>query len=162
PRRVNRSGAVVDGQAGGSGPGGRQLLPAGQRAAPVQALHHLPGPGQPHRLMPRLLVVTAVAAEADAVLGRLARAAGQVAGLGVIDADPDLRRTLAQRTGAPVGTVLTVATVTGRAERAAALLAAHPAALAEGMEGFGVAAAAHRAGVRFGELRAVSNPVGPR
>ncbi|MFJ9949137.1 futalosine hydrolase [Kitasatospora sp. NPDC091207] len=60
------------------------------------------------------------------------------------------------------GTVLTVSTVTGSAERAAALLARHPRAVAEAMEGFGVAEAAARHGVPAFELRTVSNPVGPR
>jgi futalosine hydrolase len=61
-----------------------------------------------------------------------------------------------------VGEVLTVATVTGTAERAAALAARHPAAVAEAMEGYGVACAAAGAGVGFVELRAIANPVGPR
>lgn len=58
--------------------------------------------------------------------------------------------------------MLTVSTVTGSAGRATALRARHPRALAEAMEGFGVAeaAAAHTTPVL--ELRAVSNPVGPR
>ncbi len=64
--------------------------------------------------------------------------------------------------GATAGPVLTVSTVTGTAERAADLLAAHPGALAEAMEGFGVAEAAARAGLPVMELRAVSNAVGPR
>lgn len=64
--------------------------------------------------------------------------------------------------GAVTGAVLTVSTVTGSAHRAAALAARHPDAVAEGMEGYGVAAAAARAGTGFAELRAVSNPVGPR
>jgi futalosine hydrolase len=63
---------------------------------------------------------------------------------------------------AKVGDVLTVSTVTGTAERAAALLARHPEAVAEAMEGFGVATAAGLAGVPFAELRTISNPVGPR
>ncbi|MGA5818296.1 futalosine hydrolase [Kitasatospora sp. NPDC094028] len=61
-----------------------------------------------------------------------------------------------------VGPVLTVSTVTGSAERAAALAARHPGAAAEAMEGFGVAEAAARHGVPALELRTVSNPVGPR
>ncbi|MFJ4006507.1 futalosine hydrolase [Streptomyces sp. NPDC090023] len=65
-------------------------------------------------------------------------------------------------TGARPGTVLTVSTVTGTATRAAALRARHPGALAEGMEGFGVAEAAAAHGVPVLEIRAVSNPVGPR
>lgn len=68
----------------------------------------------------------------------------------------------ARALGAATGPVLTVSTVTGSAERAAALAARHPGALAEAMEGFGVAEAATRYGVPVLELRTVSNPVGPR
>ncbi|MFF0507685.1 futalosine hydrolase [Streptomyces fimicarius] len=75
---------------------------------------------------------------------------------------PALVRDVAAAAGAAAGPVLTVSTVTGSAERAAGLLAAHPGALAEAMEGFGVAEAAARAGVPVLELRAVSNAVGPR
>ncbi|MFI8353291.1 futalosine hydrolase [Streptomyces cyaneofuscatus] len=75
---------------------------------------------------------------------------------------PALVREVAAATGAAPGPVLTVSTVTGTAARTAALLAAHPDALAEAMEGFGVAEAAERAGVPVLELRAVSNTVGPR
>ncbi|MCX4489587.1 futalosine hydrolase [Streptomyces anulatus] len=75
---------------------------------------------------------------------------------------PALVRKVAATTGAAAGPVLTVSTVTGTAERAGALLAAHPGALAEAMEGFGVAEAAARAEVPVLELRAVSNAVGPR
>ncbi|WP_199921369.1 futalosine hydrolase [Streptomyces bicolor] len=73
-----------------------------------------------------------------------------------------LVREVATATGARPGAVLTVSTVTGTAVRAARLRERHPTALAEAMEGFGVAeaAAAHRTPVL--ELRAVSNPVGPR
>ncbi|KUO20349.1 futalosine hydrolase [Streptomyces dysideae] len=73
-----------------------------------------------------------------------------------------LVREVAAATGARPGAVLTVSTVTGTAARATALRELHPTALAEAMEGFGVAeaAAAHRTPVL--ELRAVSNPVGPR
>ncbi|WP_369170232.1 futalosine hydrolase [Streptomyces sp. R28] len=73
-----------------------------------------------------------------------------------------LVREVATATGARPGAVLTVSTVTGTAVRAAQLRERHPSALAEAMEGFGVAeaAAAHRTPVL--ELRAVSNPVGPR
>ncbi|MCX4747331.1 futalosine hydrolase [Kitasatospora sp. NBC_01287] len=69
---------------------------------------------------------------------------------------------LARATGAVVGPVLTVSTVTGSAERAAELAARHPGAAAEAMEGFGVAEAAARFGVPALELRTVSNAVGPR
>jgi futalosine hydrolase len=60
------------------------------------------------------------------------------------------------------GAVLTVSTVTGTADRAGALAERYPDAVAEGMEGFGVATACALAGVPFGEVRAISNPVGPR
>ncbi|MFC9287765.1 futalosine hydrolase [Streptomyces sp. NPDC057052] len=73
-----------------------------------------------------------------------------------------LVRSAATATGARTGTVLTVSTVTGTAARAAALRARHPRALAEAMEGFGVAEAAVAHGVAVLEVRAVSNPVGPR
>lgn len=73
-----------------------------------------------------------------------------------------LVRRVATATGARTGTVLTVSTVTGSAERATALRARHPHALAEAMEGFGVAEAAAAHAVPVLELRAVSNPVGPR
>ncbi len=75
-------------------------------------------------------------------------------------------RSLVQETadacGAATGTVLTVSTVTGTAERAAELRLRHPRALAEAMEGFGVAEAAVLHGLPVLEVRAVSNPVGPR
>ncbi|MGW4434256.1 futalosine hydrolase [Streptomyces sp. NPDC004596] len=73
-----------------------------------------------------------------------------------------LVRAVSEATGACVGTVLTVSTVTGTAGRAAELRERHPRALAEGMEGFGVAEAAAAHGVPVLEIRAVSNPVGPR
>ncbi|OIV37046.1 futalosine hydrolase [Mangrovactinospora gilvigrisea] len=64
--------------------------------------------------------------------------------------------------GALTGTVLTVTTATGSAATAAELTRRHPAALAEAMEGFGVAEAAALFGVPVLEIRAVSNAVGPR
>jgi futalosine hydrolase len=60
------------------------------------------------------------------------------------------------------GAILTVSTVTGTAARADALAARYPDAVAEGMEGFGVATACALAGVPFAEVRAISNAVGPR
>jgi futalosine hydrolase len=69
---------------------------------------------------------------------------------------------LADLTGGHMGTVLTVATVTGTAATADALAERFPDAVAEGMEGAGVAAAASVHGVAFAELRAISNRVGPR
>jgi futalosine hydrolase len=73
-----------------------------------------------------------------------------------------LVRAAAAAAGALTGTVLTVSTVTGTAARAAELRGRHPRALAEAMEGFGVAEAAAAHGVPVLEVRAVSNPVGPR
>jgi futalosine hydrolase len=78
------------------------------------------------------------------------------------DVPPDLVADLVARTGGRAGSVLTVATVTGTAATTAALTARFPDAVAEGMEGAGVAAAAALRGVPCGELRAVSNAVGPR
>jgi futalosine hydrolase len=84
-------------------------------------------------------------------------------GPSTMDVDAVLQATL--RTALPaaiVGDVLTVSTVTGTRYRADELLARWPDAVAEGMEGFGVASAAARAGAAFAELRTISNPVGPR
>jgi futalosine hydrolase len=75
---------------------------------------------------------------------------------------PSLVRDLVTATGALTGAVLTVSTVTGSAARAAELHARHPGALAEAMEGFGVAEAAVAHGTPVAEVRSVSNPVGPR
>ncbi|MFE0510133.1 futalosine hydrolase [Streptomyces sp. NPDC058964] len=85
-------------------------------------------------------------------------------GFGAVSHRPPetLVRDVAAATGARAGAVLTVSTVTGTAARAAELRARHPRALAEAMEGFGVAEAAGAHGVPVLELRAVSNPVGPR
>nr|WP_202527882.1 futalosine hydrolase [Streptomyces sp. SID486] len=85
-------------------------------------------------------------------------------GFGTITHRPpeSLVRVVSEATGARTGTILTVSTVTGTAGRAAALSARHPGALAEAMEGFGVAEAAAAHGVPVLEVRAVSNPVGPR
>ncbi|WP_413101789.1 futalosine hydrolase [Streptomyces sp. Inha503] len=69
---------------------------------------------------------------------------------------------VAEATDAVRGTVLTVSTVTGSAERAAELLRRHPRAVAEAMEGFGVAEAAAAQSVPTLEVRTVSNAVGPR
>jgi futalosine hydrolase len=60
------------------------------------------------------------------------------------------------------GPVLTVSTATGTAETAAALEARVPGAAAEAMEGYGVAVAAKALGIAALEIRAISNPVGPR
>ncbi|MEU3983068.1 futalosine hydrolase [Streptomyces sp. NPDC026672] len=85
-------------------------------------------------------------------------------GFGTVGHRPpeSLVRVVGSVISAPLGAVLTVSTVTGSAARADALRARHPRALAEGMEGFGVAEAAAAHGVPVLEIRAVSNPVGPR
>ncbi|MFI6347864.1 futalosine hydrolase [Streptomyces sp. NPDC050560] len=75
---------------------------------------------------------------------------------------PALVRDAAGACGAATGTVLTVSTVTGTAARAAELRGRHPDALAEGMEGFGVAEAVAAHGLPVLETRTVSNAVGPR
>ncbi|WP_433128718.1 futalosine hydrolase [Micromonospora sp. CA-240977] len=63
---------------------------------------------------------------------------------------------------ATAGPVLTVSTVTGTAASTEELRRRHPEAVAEAMEGYGVAVAAAQAGVPFAELRTISNPIGPR
>jgi len=70
----------------------------------------------------------------------------------------------AEAAGARTGAVLSVSTTTGTDERAAQLLARHPDAAAEAMEGFGVAeaVAAHSAPTPVLEVRTVSNAVGLR
>lgn len=81
----------------------------------------------------------------------------------VTHASPEqLVRDVAQALGAVTGPVVTVSTVTGTTERAAALAARHDAVAVEAMEGFGVAEAAAAHGVPVLELRTVSNAVGPR
>jgi futalosine hydrolase len=80
-----------------------------------------------------------------------------------VPADPALVGALAGALpDAVTGAVVTVSTVTGTAARARDLLDRYPDAAAEAMEGFGVACAARLAGVAYGEVRAISNPVGPR
>jgi futalosine hydrolase len=76
--------------------------------------------------------------------------------------DPQLAIELTDRTGGRLGTILTVATVTGSAARADELCGRYPDVVAEGMEGAGVGAAATLHGVPYAEIRAISNAVGPR
>jgi futalosine hydrolase len=73
-----------------------------------------------------------------------------------------LSKAVADGLAAAYGPVLTVSTVTGGAERAAELAGRHPGAVAEAMEGFGVAEAAAAADLPALEIRTVSNAVGPR
>jgi len=61
-----------------------------------------------------------------------------------------------------IGPILTVSTATGTAASAAARNARFPDAIAEGMEGYGVAIAANLAKLPIIEVRAISNMVGPR
>ncbi len=63
---------------------------------------------------------------------------------------------------ARLGAVLTVSTATGTAATAAELARRVPGALAEAMEGYGVAAAARLHGLPVLEIRAISNAIGPR
>ncbi|MDP9117954.1 MAG: futalosine hydrolase [Actinomycetota bacterium] len=85
-------------------------------------------------------------------------------GFGTADyvADPRFTTRMAELAGGSIGAILTVATVTATAARAAQSLRRHPDAVAEAMEGAGVAAAASLTGTPFGEVRAISNMVGPR
>lgn len=78
------------------------------------------------------------------------------------DVEPRLSVELTDVANGHLGTILTVATVTGADATAAAHRARFPDAVAEGMEGAGVAAAAFLHGVPFAELRAISNTVGRR
>jgi futalosine hydrolase len=69
---------------------------------------------------------------------------------------------LAGAAGARFGPILTVDTVTGTQTSLERLASRYPDALAEAMEGSGVAQAALRLGVPFVEVRGISNLVGPR
>ncbi|MBQ1036909.1 futalosine hydrolase [Micromonospora sp. C81] len=82
---------------------------------------------------------------------------------GVVPTDPGLLAALrAVLPAATTGPVLTVSTVTGTTASTEELRRRHPEAVAEAMEGYGVAVAAAQAGVPFAELRTISNPIGPR
>jgi futalosine hydrolase len=84
-------------------------------------------------------------------------------GSDTVDADADLTARLATLMPDHVaGPILTLQTVTGTAIRAAELSERHPDAVAEAMEGFGVAVAASLHHLAFAEVRTVSNLVGPR
>lgn len=84
-------------------------------------------------------------------------------GVATYPSDPELFAELSKALpDAVAGAVLTVSTVTGTASSAAQLAARHPDAVAEGMEGYGVACAAALSGLGFAELRTVSNVIGPR
>ena len=82
-------------------------------------------------------------------------------GSSVVEADANLHQALAAALPAAItGDILTLSTVTGTAATAARLADRFSAAVAEAMEGYGVAVAA--AGLPFAELRTISNPIGPR
>ncbi|MCC3373948.1 futalosine hydrolase [Cohnella sp. REN36] len=88
-------------------------------------------------------------------------------GLSALDADPRLAPALAEALRAAgqavaYGPVLTVATATGTRQTADALARRTPGAVAEAMEGHGVAVAANERQTPFLELRAISNAIGPR
>ncbi len=84
-------------------------------------------------------------------------------GTSVLDTDPQLRQLVAARLAyVRTGSILSVNTVTGTAEGAAELVARRADAVAEAMEGFGVACAAAALGIPFAEVRTISNLVGPR
>lgn len=88
-------------------------------------------------------------------------------GSAVVEADAMLAERLARRLAegglqAAAGAVLTVSAATGSARTAAERAARVLGAAAEGMEGYGVAVAAQEWGLPILEVRAISNPVGPR
>lgn len=88
---------------------------------------------------------------------------GELGGGTTLAADPRLLAILgAALPRATIGAVLTVSTVTGTAASTFGLMQRYPDAVAEAMEGYGVAVAAAQARVPFAELRTISNPVGPR
>jgi futalosine hydrolase len=60
------------------------------------------------------------------------------------------------------GTILTLSTVTGTETTTNELLRREPNAVAEAMEGYGVAMAAKEFGKPVLEIRSISNPIGPR
>lgn len=75
-----------------------------------------------------------------------------------VDCDPRLT----ERVPGARGEILTLATITGAKTLADSLADEYPLALAEAMEGFGVAEAAHAVGLPFAEVRTISNAVGDR
>jgi futalosine hydrolase len=84
-------------------------------------------------------------------------------GASTVEADAGVRAALHRALPhAVLGEILTVTTVTGSHSRASDLLRRYPRAVAEAMEGFGVASAAAQSGVGFAELRTISNAVGLR
>ncbi|WNB91736.1 futalosine hydrolase [Bacillus sp. NEB1478] len=66
------------------------------------------------------------------------------------------------RIPARTGIILTLSTVTGTTDTTSELMVREPFAVAEAMEGYGVAMAAGEFGVPVLEIRSISNPIGPR
>lgn len=84
--------------------------------------------------------------------------------ISVDSALPTLLMNVITATGMPAccGPILTLSTVTGSQATADELSRRIPGAVAEAMEGYGAAFAAHRLGIPVMEIRAISNAVGPR
>lgn len=84
-----------------------------------------------------------------------------------VQSDPEMVKQTAEAMRAAglmvsVGPIITVSTATGTAESSEERGRRVPGAVAEGMEGYGVALAAELFGVPALEIRAISNEVGPR
>ncbi|WP_226537080.1 futalosine hydrolase [Fictibacillus halophilus] len=73
-----------------------------------------------------------------------------------------LESIIAANISVQTGNILTLSTVTGTAETTSNLQQREPGALAEAMEGYGVAMAAKEFGLPVLEIRSISNPIGPR
>ncbi|WP_406269737.1 futalosine hydrolase [Streptomyces sp. NBC_00191] len=158
---------VVDVLAGGVGPAAAAAAAATALALGSYDLVVSAGIGggfQPHAPVGSLVVADAIVAAdlgADTPDGFLP--VDELGfGRGVHLPPPELSARIAKALDAVYAPVLTVSTVTGTAARAAELSVRHPRAAAEAMEGFGVAEAAAAHGVPVLEIRAISNPVGPR
>ncbi|MFD8281970.1 futalosine hydrolase [Streptomyces solisilvae] len=133
-------------------------------AAPTSPAPTTPRPGSAAARLGSVVVADAIVAADLGAETPDGFAAVTDLGFGTVEHLPPapLVAAVAEATDAVRGTVLTVSTVTGSAERAAELLRRHPHAVAEAMEGFGVAEAAAAQAVPALEVRTVSNAVGPR
>ncbi|MFF7452844.1 futalosine hydrolase [Kitasatospora sp. NPDC008115] len=166
-RVAHPSGVTVDVLAGGVGPGAAAAAAATALGAARYDLvlsAGIAGGFAPRALVGATVVATAIVAADLGAETPEGFADVTELGFGTVRHTPAPAAVAlaAESLGAVAGTVLTVSTVTGSAARAAALTARHPDAVAEAMEGFGVAEAAARHGVPSFELRTVSNAVGPR
>lgn len=165
-RRIETASGSVEIVAGGVGPAAAAATTAwvlaGQHYDLVLSAG-IAGGFAPTSLGDVVVADAVVQADLGAEDGPVFRPASEL-GLGAerTDLDPQVTRELARRCNAGIGAVLSVSTVTGTAATAARRLAQTPDACAEAMEGAGVLAGAVRAGVAFGEVRAISNLVGPR